>query len=87
MTILTKKCIYCLKDKARNNDNFSLQRRNRDGFMNVCKDCAREKEKERYKRVREDKIAQARSWAEKHPDKVKQYKEKYCSGRKISVKG
>lgn len=56
---------------------FSINRKSRDGLHAWCKVCCRAAEKERYKIVNKERIAEVREWQKNNLSKVNEYKKNW----------
>jgi hypothetical protein len=71
----TKICGLCKKELQL--FCFSINRKTKDGLHAWCKLCCRAAEKERYKIIKQDRIAEVREWQKNNLSKVNEYKKNW----------
>jgi len=72
---VTKTCGLCKKELEF--FCFSINRKSRDGLHAWCKPCCRKAEQERYKIIRDERIAEVREWQKNNLGKVSEYKKNW----------
>jgi hypothetical protein len=56
---------------------FNINRKSKDGLHAWCKVCCRKAEQERYKIVKQQRIAEVREWQKNNLNKVSEYKKNW----------
>lgn len=72
---MSKVCQKCSFIKSF--EEFYNHKHNRDGKANVCKECQKQKEREKYNNNKEKKLEYQREYQRKNSDKVSQYYKEY----------
>ena len=67
----TKSCYRCKITKTL--EEFHFDKHTKDGHVNICKGCARSRDRAKYGRVREKQITDARRWNITHPEQYLDY--------------
>lgn len=72
---MTKVCSRCKEEKPFS--DFSKDRTRKDGIRGTCRACAREQNREYYKRNREKTKEQVRKYKEENREKIRELNRKY----------
>lgn len=81
MEILTKICCCCGQEKPL--EEFVKDNRRKDGRSTLCKECKRERDRNRYAQLKNDpeyhakKLAQGAKYRKKHAEHIKEYSNEY----------
>lgn len=77
--IPTKTCSKCHAELPATTEFFHRRKNSPDGLREVCKTC-RKPETRQYYDLNKDKVLSANAeWREKHPEKMREYKDKYVN--------
>lgn len=74
---MTKTCIKCNEEKAV--EEFAKRKDTKDGHINRCYECCRERQREYYEKNKEKLIAYQKQWSDENISKEQrnQYRKKY----------